>query len=184
MRPLFPTLIWLFVDCWWGWGGGGIYWRAASAVVVGGRCRRPIGLFVGSGGRDRLMSGASRWLMVVVGGDEDDRCCSFWSIVFRVSGLEMHRLRKILYLPFLCLSARFMLISSIYACQHVLCLSVRCLWAIEIVRLMLVRVCGKLKIEFTQNDLLFQSGLSGWSFFFRQKANAWFYHRGRGLSTN
>jgi hypothetical protein len=26
-------------------------------------------------------------------------------------------------------------------------------------------VCGKLKIKFTQNDLLFQSGLSGWSFF-------------------
>ena len=30
---------------------------------------------------------------------------------------------------------------------------------------MLVKECGKLKIEFTPNDLLFQSGLSGLSFF-------------------
>jgi hypothetical protein len=29
-------------------------------------------------------------------------------------------------------------------------------------------VCPKLKIEFTKNELGFQSGLSGWSFFPRQ----------------
>ncbi len=73
------------------------------------------------------------------------------------------------YQLFLYLSALFMLVSTFYACQFFLCLS-----ATEIVRLMLVRVCGKRKIVFTQNDLLFQSGLSGWSYFFRQKAYAWF----------
>ena len=43
-----------------------------------------------------------------------------------------------------------MLVSTFYAYLFFLCTS-----ATEIVRLMLVRVCGKLKIEFTQNDLLF-----------------------------
>jgi hypothetical protein len=33
---------------------------------------------------------------------------------------------------------------------------------------MLVKECGKLKIEFSQNDLLIQSGLSGLSFGSRQ----------------
>jgi hypothetical protein len=40
-----------------------------------------------------------------------------------------------------------MLVSTFYACQFFLCLS-----ATEIVLLMLVRVCGKLKIKFTQNS--------------------------------
>ena len=72
----------------------------------------------------------------------------------------------------LSLSAYFMLVSTFDACQFFSCLS-----ATVIARLMLVKVCRKLKIELTQNDLLFQSGLSGWSFFFalfRQKAYAWF----------
>ena len=63
----------------------------------------------------------------------------------------------------LSLSALFMLVSTFDACQFFSCLS-----ATEIVRFMLVKVCGKLKIEFTQNDLLFQSGLSGLSFGSRQ----------------
>ena len=63
----------------------------------------------------------------------------------------------------LSLSAYFMLVSTFDACQFFSCLS-----ATEIVQFMLVRVCGKLKIKFTQNDLLFQSGLSGLSFGSRQ----------------
>ncbi len=63
----------------------------------------------------------------------------------------------------LCLSALFMLVSTFDACQFFSCSS-----ATVIVLLMLVRVCQKLKIEFTQNNLLFQSGLSSLSFVFRQ----------------
>jgi hypothetical protein len=56
-----------------------------------------------------------------------------------------------------------MLVSTFDACQFFSFLS-----ATVIVLLMLVRVCRKLKIEFTQNNLLFQSGLSGLNFGSRQ----------------
>jgi hypothetical protein len=60
-----------------------------------------------------------------------------------------------------------MLVSTFDARQFFSCLS-----ATAIVLFILVRVCGKLKIEFTQNDLLFQSGVSGLSFGSRQNVYA------------
>ncbi len=71
--------------------------------------------------------------------------------------------------PFLCLSALFMLVSSLNACQHFYAYQYfLCLSATKIIQSMLIRVCRKLKIEFTQNNLLFQSDLSGLSFGSRQ----------------
>ena len=58
--------------------------------------------------------------------------------------------------PFLCLSARFMLISSFDAWQHVWCLLVHFMLIGDCdCPIYTVKMCGKLKIEFTQNDLLF-----------------------------
>ena len=76
--------------------------------------------------------------------------------------------------PFLCLSARFMLISSFDAWQHVWCLLVHFMLIGDCdCPIYTVKMCGKLKIEFTQNDLLFNSDLCGLSFGSRQNRLVW-----------
>jgi hypothetical protein len=80
-------------------------------------------------------------------GPSADAACSSWIQNSRV--------------PFMLISLQW---CAFYAYQPEI-MRVLCLSATAIVLFMLTKVCRKLKIVFTQNELLFQSGLSGWSFF-------------------